>query len=56
MRQADAVAPPQAEIEERIVAGTRWVAIRARSSEWSIMTPSEAAEIGSELVRRFGDV
>lgn len=45
-----AVAPSSVETKE--VDG--WVAIRARSPIWSFLTEAEAAEIGAELVRRYG--
>ena len=42
-------------VEERVVHGeTRWVAIRARGSEWSWLTPDEAARIGREWVEKYG--
>ena len=42
-------------VEEREVHGeTRWVAIRARGSEWSWLTPEEALAIGRRWVEQYG--
>ena len=43
-------------VEERIVHGdTVWVAIRARGAEWSWLTPAEAARLGRQWVKKYGD-
>ena len=50
---SDAVGPY--EVEQRLVGEeTRWIAIRARGAEWSFLTPVEAADLGRQLVERFG--
>jgi hypothetical protein len=42
-------------VEEREVHGeTRWVAIRARGSEWSWLTPEKALAIGRRWVEQYG--
>ena len=41
-------------VEERVIDGTRWVALRARGAEWSWLTPSEAALLGQQWVERYG--
>jgi hypothetical protein len=44
-------------VEERVIDGdTTWVAVRARGSEWSWLTPAEAARLGQQWVRRYGHV
>jgi hypothetical protein len=40
-------------VEERLHGGTRWVALRARGSQWSWLTPNEAALIGREWVEKY---
>ncbi|HYZ23435.1 MAG TPA: hypothetical protein VE690_14895 [Rhodopila sp.] len=41
-------------IEERIVCGvTLWVAIRARGTEWSWLTPEEAVAIGRAWLEKY---
>jgi hypothetical protein len=43
-------------VEERIVHGdTVWVAIRARGAEWSWLTPAEAARLGKQWAKKYGD-
>ena len=40
-------------VEERVIDGdTTWVAVRARGSEWSWLTPAEAARLGQQWVTR----
>lgn len=42
-------------VEERTIDGeTNWVSIRARSAEWSWLTPDEAATIGRAWVEKYG--
>ena len=42
-------------IEERVLPGeTRWVDIRARGTEWSWLTPEEAATLGRILLATYG--
>jgi hypothetical protein len=44
-------------VEERVIDGdTTWVAVRARGSEWSWLTPAEAARLGQQWVTRYGHV
>lgn len=40
-------------VEERVHGGTVWVAIRARGSTWSWLTPEEAASIGRQWAARY---
>jgi hypothetical protein len=41
-------------VEERIIGGeTVWVAIRARGTEWSWLTPAEAAHLGQQWVEKY---
>jgi hypothetical protein len=42
-------------VEEHQHGDTLWVAIRARGAEWSWLTPQEAARLGREWVRKYGD-
>jgi hypothetical protein len=41
-------------IEERFHGDRVWVAVRARGSQWSWLTPDEAAEIGRQWVQQYG--
>jgi hypothetical protein len=42
-------------IEERVLpGGIRWVAIRARGSEWSLLTPEQAATLRNIFLARYG--
>jgi hypothetical protein len=41
-------------VEERNHGSTVWVAIRARGSEYSWLTPEEAAIIGRQWVAQYG--
>jgi hypothetical protein len=43
-------------VEERSHGGTVWVAIRARGSDYSWLTPEEAAFIGRQWVVQYGVV
>jgi hypothetical protein len=42
------------DIQERIVGGAQWIAIRARGAEWSWLTPQEAAELAQQWKARYG--
>jgi hypothetical protein len=39
--------------EERICGETLWIAIRARSAEWSWLTPEEAVLIGRAWLEKY---
>ena len=41
-------------IEEHEHGGTVWIAIRARGAEWSWLTREEAAQVGRDLIERYG--
>ena len=41
-------------VQERVVGGVRWIAIRARGAEWSWLTPQEVVELAREWKERYG--
>jgi hypothetical protein len=41
-------------VQERVVGGVRWIALRARGADWSWLTPQEAAELAREWKERYG--
>ena len=41
-------------VQERVVGGVRWIALRARGADWSWLTPQEAAELAREWRGRYG--
>jgi hypothetical protein len=54
MDTADAIASLEhVNVQERVVGGVRWIAIRARGAEWSWLTPQEAAELAREWRERY---
>lgn len=40
-------------VEERVVGGTVWVAVRSRGAEWSWLTPEEAVQIAREWIAKY---
>ena len=50
----DAIASEQVAVQERLVGGVRWIAIRARGAEWSWLTPEEAAKLACGWSERYG--
>jgi hypothetical protein len=55
MNTMDAIATEQVTVQEQIVGAVRWIAIRARGAEWSWLTPDEAAKLGSDWSKRYGN-
>jgi hypothetical protein len=54
MSSPDAIASSEhLSVQERVVGGVRWVAIRARGADWSWLTPKEAAELAREWKDRY---
>ena len=52
----DAVASfGEVSIQERVVGDVRWVAVRARGSDWSWLTPEEAAALARDWSKRYGN-
>jgi hypothetical protein len=39
--------------EERMYGETTWVALRARGSEWSLLSPDEAIEVARAWIERY---
>jgi hypothetical protein len=55
MDTTDAIASVEhINVQERVVGGVRWVALRARGADWSWLTPKEAAELAREWKERYG--
>jgi hypothetical protein len=40
-------------VEERQYGGTIWVALRARGSEWSMLTPDEAIQLARAWIEKY---
>ena len=55
MNTMDAIATEQVTVQEQIVGAVRWIAIRARGAEWSWLTTDEAAKLGSDWSKRYGN-
>ena len=55
MNIRDAIASEQVAVQERLVGDVRWIAVRARGADWSWLTPGEAAKLGSDWSKRYGN-
>jgi hypothetical protein len=40
-------------VEERQYGETVWVALRARGSEWSLLTPDEAIQVAKSWLEKY---